>query len=573
MKKRIFTLFFAVLFLLTATVCTVPGAAAESQWKKSITPLPDAESLLTVNGNAMSGSLTVADVPADPADSLLWKVEKKAKGYVFQSVSSEQYLTLTKDGAALGNKAQTISVSPGIYGSYLSSGNYFLKFADGKWGVTTEKDTASEVTFMVESIPEYDNTGKELLYRVACFSDLHVDYGIHLWDPPIRESTVNAVEVLKKLGGADAMIVGGDIVSSNNKAGWTKAQFDAVKATVYSTLAPGTSTGAVMPITGNHDNEPGINAGGTYYSGEYDDMMLDNIGEFDAAFYSTELKNPLESTRFNELLCYRYTLDNMVFIGINTPFRPVRGDSYIYAEQISWVSEQMKEVGRDKTVILFSHYPTINSPGGDKGGDSASKLKSLLGLYPNIIYCYGHAHDEDDMTIYNTCENVVPNGDAKLLDNGAYQVSSAITCFMGSMGYYDYDLPSGPSIGGLTSADPAVVQFLLIDFYADHITFKYYNTGEYSPDADVYEISSFTVMRDMAQLTGGASGGDSSDPNSDDAGNTDKTPSDSTGTAGVGGSEAPASPVIWIVLAVCVVVIAACAVFVVLYLKKNKKEK
>lgn len=573
MKKRIFTLFFAVLFLLTATVCTVPGAAAEGQWRKSIAPIADVESLLTVGDVVMSGSLTAADAPAgNPADSLLWKVEKKAKGYTFQSVASEQYLSLGKDGPALGNKAQTISVSAGLYGSYLGAGNYFLKLADGKWGVTTDKTQASEITFMVESIPEYDNTGKELLYRVACFSDLHVDYGIQNDEPPIRPSTQVAVDALKKLGGADAMIVGGDIVSGNSKAAWNKPLFEKVKDTVYSTLAPGTSTGAVMPITGNHDNEPGVYAGGTYYSGEYDDMMLDNIGEFTASFYSTELKNPLESTRFNELLCYRYTLDNMEFIGINTPFRPTREAGYVYAEQITWVSEQMKAIGRDKTVILFCHYPTIVSPAGDKGGDSATKLKSLMGLYPNIIYCYGHSHDHDDMTVYNTSENVVPNGEAKLLESGAYQVNSAITCFMGSMGYYDYALPDGTSIKGLTASDPAVVQFLLIDFYADHITFKYYNTGEHSPDPDVYEISSFTVMRDMAQLTGGTPGGDASDKTSDNAGTTDKTPSDSTGTADVGGAEAPASPVIWIVLGVSVVVIAACAVFVVLYLKKKKGE-
>ncbi len=571
MKKRIFSLFFAVVFLMTAITCIVPAAAEEeAQWRPSVSVVDGAEMVVVLDGTVLTGSLTTATLPSGkPADGMLWKVSVKNKGAVFQSVATEQYLNITKDGPVLVDKAQTLTLTKGIGGTKISSGSYYLTLSGNAWTATDVAEEASVVQFYTDAIKEYDNAGQEPLFTLACVSDLHIDYGIQNNDPPIRPSTIVAMDAIKKLGGADAMIVGGDVVSGNSKTGWGQALFNKVKETIYSTLAPATDSGNVFLITGNHDNEPGVFGGGFYHSGNYDDIMLDNAGEFTASFYSTELENPVESTRFNELLCYRYNVDGMEIIGLNTPYRSERTAGYIYAEQIDWLTNQMKEIGRDKTVVVFCHYPldSVISPAGDKGGNANTKLKSLLGLYPNILYCYGHIHDGNDMPWYNTIEKVEPAGAVTQLENGAYESKRYHTCYMGSLGYYDHHYQPG----GLTEDDPMVVQFLMMDFYADHITFKYYNCGEKAPDPDVYEMSSFTIMRDMWQLTGGTPSGDSG--NADPSDKTDAPATDAPVTSGDTASSGGMSPAVLTVLIVCGAVIVGCAVFAVLFLAKNKKGK
>ncbi len=570
MKKRIFSLFFAVVFLMTAVTCIVPAAAEEASLRPSVSAIDGAEMILAVGDTVLTGDLRSADLPAgDPSDDVLWKVSVKSKGYVFQSLSSKKYLNVTKDGVTLEGKAQTLKLTQTIGGSLISAGNFYLALDLSGWKAVTGKESASTVTFYTQDIREYDNAGQDPLFTLACFSDLHISYGIQNEEIPIRPSTQVAADALKQLGGADAIIVGGDVIGGGGA--WGQDLFKKVKSTIYNTLADATGSKNVFLITGNHDIEPGLGNGDKYHSGNYDDIMLDNAGAFTASFYSTELENPVDSTRFNELLCYRYTVNNMEIIGLNTPYRSQKSDGYLYAEQLDWLTGQMKEIGRDKTVVLFCHYPVdgVASPAEDKGGNAASKLKTLLGLYPNIIYCYGHIHDGNDMTWYNSIERAVPSGNAVQLDNGAYDAKGYITCHMGSMGYYKTHYQPD----WLSAEDPVVVQFLMIDFYADHITFKYHNSGEKSPDPDVYEITSFTVMRDMWQLTGGTPSGDSDAGDKDASDSTDASATDAPTLSGSGNpapAEGPSGMLIALIV-VGVAVVAGVAAVIPVLLKRNRR--
>ena len=574
MKKRVFVFLFALAFLL---VEVLPAAAAVAPYQPLVFLVGDGTYMIVgkdASGKeyALNGNGGAVARPKIPDESLQWEVVEKKNAYTFRSVSSELYLTLTANGVKMSDKAQSLTVTPDDVGSGFlsgkSGGTFYLCVKNGAFATANAKDDSCRLLFCAEEVPEYDNGDNEPIYRVACFSDLHIDYNLQNQNPPIRPATIKAVEALKDLGGADVMIVGGDTVSGNDKGGrWSKDIYKKTADTIYETLSDGVDGGEVLFITGNHDSEPGVYANNAFYSGDMDAYMTDNAGEFVDAFYFDDLENPVENSKWNELLCYRYTNENMEIIGINTPYRSTRTGGYVYAEQIAWVNDQMKEIGRDKTVILFSHYPlsSVTSPTGDKGGDANSKLKSLLGMYPNILYFYGHIHDGDDMVWYHTMEQVEPAGNVTLLENGAYESNRYITCFMGSMGYYDTHYQPG----GLTAQDPMVVQFLLVDFYADHITFQYYNVGETNCDPDVKEIASFTVMRDMWQLTGGSPSDktDSSDNTDSSASATDSGIA-STEPAGTGSNN---NLVIVIVLVACGVIVLGGVAVLIVFLMKNKK--
>ena len=69
---------------------------------------------------------------------------------------------------------------------------------------------------------------------------------------------------------------------------------------------------------------------------------------------------------------------------------------------------------------------------------------------------------------------VFPSGASVRQSDNSYQTTGWISAFMGSLGYYDNVYQDG----GLSAEEPAVVQFLVMDFYDDHITFRYHNTGD-----------------------------------------------------------------------------------------------
>lgn len=344
---------------------------------------------------------------------------------------------------------------------------------------------------------EYEDGDQTPLFTVACFADLHVDYGIQNDSVPIRPGTVKAAKFVKNMGGADVVLVGGDMTSRNDPdAAWTKANFEKVQKTMYETLAVASHTGKVLFVTGNHDCQAGNAFGQVLDSGDWTAYMKQGCGDFADAYYEEDVKFP-------HLLCYRYAINGMEIIGINTPYagQTPAGDSFLYPSQIDWVEDQLEAIGKDKTVILFCHYRLGTIGSKEKRGevgDAQELLLSLLDDYPNVLYCYGHIHDKDtNYVTYQTRELVNSDGFTFTEPNVATG-NRYITVHMGSMGYYNTKFQPG----NLRYEEPKIGQVMMICFYSDHITFRMINTHAESGDPEVYDLASFAVLRDLSAQLG-----------------------------------------------------------------------
>ena len=493
----------------------------------------------------LSYALRPKDLTA--AKNCLWRITQKADGSVtLYSTSAKQYLNLEKDVASLSDTEQELqaTISGGKISIYTDVGGqkYYLRFTNmyktySCWHAGTGTSSNSFTLYASQEVAaggEYDNTGKTPIFSVACFADLHVDYGIQSWKTPIRKGTIDAVNQLKKLGGADVILVGGDILSQNDRAAtWNSSLIEKARRTVYETLMEGSSEWLVLPVTGNHDSEPGVAAGSSEYSGDWEPYLQEWVGEYDA-----ELRN--ESSPFNELLGYQYNIGGIEFICINTPYLAQRS-SGLYESQAQWLDQQLSEIDRDETVIVMSHYPVVHNkyPMGTIGsGDARTAFENVLKKYPNVLYCYGHVHEGDsEFAWYSASELIRPTGATTHNEDNSYSTTQYINCHMGSMGYYNNKFQPG----GLLADEPQIVQFMKMDFYEDHITFNYYNAGEESADAEVYEIMSYTIKRDMtAQFGIEAAPDTSSDTASDtETGTSDKTTD--TADTETQGNETPSS--------------------------------
>ena len=495
MNKKILS-FLLLLALLGAVIPPVAAAAAEplkpiaafvsgEEYVLSIKGINDYQGPVgdtcVVAKEAQAYGLDYAKRPetVEAAKNCLWTITQVEPGIItVYSASAKKYLHMEADAASLSDQPQNLNAE--ISGSqikiFIKEGGeiYYLRFTNlyktySCWHAGT--GTSSNVFTMystreVATPKEYDNEGQTPLYSVACFADLHVDYGIQSWKTPIRKGTVKAVEFLRdELGGANVILVGGDILSENDTAAqWTDKLIKNSMDTVYKTLLEGSTDSIVLPVTGNHDSEAGNAAGGTVYSGDWEEYLDDWVGEYDAF-----LRN--EDSKFKELLGYRYHIDGLEFIGINTPYLSSKG-SGLYASQADWLEEQLEEIGPDKTVLVFCHYPVQHSQypvTALGGGDARGAMAAVLEKYPNVLYFYGHVHHNDqEYAWYSSAELIRPTGTVTLNPDNSYQTNGYVACHMGSMGYYDNQFQPG----GLLADEPQIVQFLKVDFYEDHITFR-----------------------------------------------------------------------------------------------------
>ena len=527
--------FLMIAALLASLVVTLN--AANSTLRKATEVVPGTKYMMSISGIKPTGSASgfdcavVSDVvgaagarglgydvrPTEESkvtDRFLWEFTRADNGgYYVRSVSTGKYLWLTASEAYLDSTPMALKVSGSgkfVICTEVNGTEYSLRFTNAgtpRWhsgSLTSSREFALYSTG-TPNMEGYDNTGKKPLFTVACFSDLHVDYGIQSWATPIRKGTINAAQKLISMGGADLVLVGGDMTSTNSKDAWSNAKIAAAKQTIYDTLAPVSKTGKVLFVSGNHEFQAGYRAGKTVDSSDYTSFMTAACGEFVASDYMT-----IDGVK--SLLGYRYCIDGMHVIGINSPYYignkgtatwKAYAESWLYASQIDWLGKQLKEIGKDETVIVLCHYPAgsvaTRVPGTDELDSSASnpartKLQSLLKQYPNIIYCYGHVHSSDDIYCWYGTGEVVSSSGAVSLGKNTYNTSAYINCHMGSMGYYDNQFQPG----GLKAAEPQIVQAMMIRFYDDHITFQAYNCGEKSGDSAVYDLASFTVMRNMA---------------------------------------------------------------------------
>ena len=445
---------------------------------------------------------------------LLWTITQKEDGSVtVYSKETEEYLHLEPDvndenagRAFLADTPQDLqaTVSGGKIQIYtvIDGTNYYFRFTNlhAKSCLHSGHFTSSNLFTLYTTadknvVGEYDNAGQTPLLTVACFADLHVDYGIQSWPTPIRQGTINAVNKLVNMGGADVVLVGGDILSTNDTSAlWTEQLIKASQDAVYNTLLKGTTEGLVFPVTGNHDSEPGNAAGGKIYSGDWESYLLDYAGDFDAVSRNT-------GSKFNEILGYRYSYFGMEFVCINTPYLPTRS-SGLYTSQAEWLKEQLQDIGKDKTVIVLCHYPVVHGQYPittvSGGGDARKAFEDVLKQYPNVLWCYGHVHHADsEYASYSAAEKIVPSGQAVQNADNSYTTNGFVSCHMGSMGYYDNKFQPG----GLKADEPQIVQFMLMEFYEDHITFSFHNAGVKTAVDGVTELGTYTIRRDLTQLT------------------------------------------------------------------------
>lgn len=425
------------------------------------------------------------------------------------------------------------------------------------------------------------------LMRIAMFSDLHVEYDLQSMEKPIRNSIVNAIDYAMELTddeGVDLVLVGGDMTGS--RGSWKQTYIPKTTASIYENLASLTKNGKVLLVTGNHDPEPSAKVDtpeGGDYSGDYVDFMTDACGDFVSELYASDIRSNLSP--YDELLCYRYTFNGVEFIGLNTPFVTNQAKVCgLYEAQTEWLEEELADIGEDKTVFITCHYPyesvkTIVDPStAATSNPCGSTLKRLLSQYKNAIYCYGHVHSGDKWWAKKyTTDIVKPSGKATLVDRGVYKTSEFINAHMGSMGYYDNEYQPG----GLTAKDPLVVQFVMVEVYANRISFQVYNSGvKYAPGGK-QEISPLVIARDMATQMGlDPSLGiytkpDSTTSSTDTSKNTGSadvvTDAPSVGTEGVSQEEGSSNLVPILLICGLGVLLVGIVVVAVIFLKKGKK--
>lgn len=431
-------------------------------------------------------------------DAYLWTVRKDAKGYVFYAMDEEKFLNLTEDGATLNKKAQSLQIREKdgqitVYVPGENGKNLYLRFSGSdtpRWttGTTDSANLLTIYEYCRPNLSGYDDAGQSPLYTIACFSDLHADYGLQSMSNPIRNTVTNAAQLIARMGGADVVLVGGDITSANDRnASWSKNIIQRAQQAVYDTLAPVSHSGKVLFVAGNHDYQAGVQANHVMDSGDYTRFMTGPCGPYADALYK-------QIDGFNSLLGYRYSFDAMEYLAINSPYNSdIYASSELYTEQVDWAEEQLKKIGKDKTVIMLCHYPVDGAGTRQPSeGTVAAKMKALLEQYPNVIYCYGHVHGNDSWYAWYYTSELVRCDTAVPVGPNTVKTSSYITAHMGSMGYYNTQFQPG----WLGAEEPQIAQVMMICFYDDHITFRMLNTGEKSGDPEVYDLASYAVVRD-----------------------------------------------------------------------------
>ena len=316
----------------------------------------------------------------------------------------------------------------------------------------------------------------------SAVADLHIDYGVQNFDPPIRPGTLKTFEDIKALN-VNVMAILGDVVSNNTGHGCTAESFGNVRRTVVESAKAAVSSGRVLYVDGNHDFGPG---GTAFNSGNYNDVMKESCGEFVDSIY--------QQKETEHVLGYHYIIDGVDIIGINTPYEggDKHSDYYYYPESMEWLDRMLGKTGADKTVIVLGHYPLRDSnnmyspvKGASDTYDTDRRMHSILAKYPNSIYLYGHDHGGPKIKNDVTERMTFYDSDGKVCS----KVSGFITVFAGSVAYFD---------GALEKDDYYCIQSLLISFYRDRIEFKMLNHKE-PAIGGVKDVATFTVMRDLSQ--------------------------------------------------------------------------
>lgn len=147
-------------------------------------------------------------------------------------------------------------------------------------------------------------------FRFAVFADLHITKS-----EPAVEDLKKAVDQVNATPHIDFVLVAGDITEEGDRTslGKAKAILDQLKVKYYI-------------IHGNHEttwSESGMTSFGDIFGGER----------------------------------FKFTHDDFLFLGFNTgPFIRM-GDGHVVPQDINWLKKELEEHGKEKPVILVTHYP------------------------------------------------------------------------------------------------------------------------------------------------------------------------------------------------------------------------
>ncbi|MBP0990112.1 MAG: metallophosphoesterase [Oscillospiraceae bacterium] len=386
---------------------------------------------------------------------------------------------------------------------------FAMIFSFAGCGKNPTESSANESSISESSVSEASEVeSNEPFFVFVATSDLHVDYGVQKFDPPIRPSTLDAFEDIKALN-VNVMALLGDLTSNTTGKGITAKTYDAVITTITENAKAAVSSGRVLFVDGNHD----FVAGGTKFnSGNYIKYMTETCGEFVDSIYQQNIDEYVDEGdegTIEHVLGFHYVIDGVDIIGINTPYEggDKHSDYYYYPESLEWLDQTLAKIGADKTVIVLGHYPLSDSnniynasKGTSNTYNTDDLMHSTLAKYPNAIYLYGHDHggpkykksSDERMTFYDS-EGEVYEENVFSSKTETEEVCDAapgfITAFVGSMAYYD---------GALGKDDYHCVQSLLISFYKDRIEFQIINHKE-PATGGIQDLPKVTVMRDLSQ--------------------------------------------------------------------------
>ncbi|MBR5721972.1 MAG: metallophosphoesterase, partial [Clostridia bacterium] len=371
---------------------------------------------------------------------------------------------------------------------------FAMIFSFAGCGKNPTESSANESSISESSVSEASEVeSNEPFFVFVATSDLHVDYGVQKFDPPIRPSTLDAFEDIKALN-VNVMALLGDLTSNTTGKGITAKTYDAVITTITENAKAAVSSGRVLFVDGNHD----FVAGGTKFnSGNYIKYMTETCGEFVDSIYQQNIDEYVDEGdegTIEHVLGFHYVIDGVDIIGINTPYEggDKHSDYYYYPESMEWLDRMLEKIGADKTVIVLGHYPLRDSnnmyspvKGASDTYDTDRRMHSILAKYPNSIYLYGHDHGGPKIKNNVTERMTFYDSDGKVCG----EVSGFITAFAGSVAYFD---------GALEKDDYYCIQSLLVSFYRDRIEFKMLNHKE-PAIGGVKDVATFNVMRDLSQ--------------------------------------------------------------------------
>ena len=370
------------------------------------------------------------------------------------------------------------------------------------FGAQAEK--VSENTYTVPTAGASASSDKPLI-TIGTVSDGHVDYGIQNSDPYIRSSYIKAMNALKAEG-VDIILDGGDMVSDNEDGGktdfrWEKSVYDRVISQYKKYSSAASTTGVTLWACGNHDYEVGRLTEGKFSEGDYNsykgfmETMIATAGQ-PVSLYTEkdDTTGSVNAIIEDNWLGAHFNVKGFDFIIVNPPY--AKSDIYTVGT-LKWLDETLAKIGTDKTVFITGHYPLQDSK-----GPATTQITSLKGAYytnfmnvmkkyDNAIYLFGHIHDTDTGYISSdTFERITHyDKDGKVVSFRSVNPTSFVSAYMGSAGFYSYSY----NPGGLTSAEPKIIQAMTIKVYTDRIEFKMINCGE--KEGAVREPMTYTVKR------------------------------------------------------------------------------